>query len=97
MEFHDRPLKNLGPDALSRYPGESGEVRALATVPTEVQDWSDKFEAGVVAATVGRTGVRVVSWALVRRTGMSEPEYSCLVHQIGSGGHVWDLSLSEYQ
>ena len=49
------------------------------------QKVSDSLEAGVVAAVIGRTDVKVVSWQVVRSQGMQDPVYLRLLEGLGTG------------
>ena len=93
---HVSGARNFGPDALSRFPvGVKRE--ALGQVRTKDQEWSDSLEAGVVAAVVGRTDVKVVSWQVVRRHGMQDPVYLRLLEAVGTDGGSWDGVLDPYR
>ena len=71
---HIPGASNLGPDALSRYPGVKGaDVHMLEGArPADVL-WSDELKQGVVAAV--RSGPRIISWSMVQEAGISDPKY----------------------
>ena len=85
-----------GPDALSRFP-VGVKPEALGQVRGKDQEWSDSLEAGVVAAVVGRTNVKVVSWQVVRKHGMQDPVYLRLLEAVGTDGGSWDGDLDLYR
>lgn len=51
----------------------------------------------MVAAVQSGKGVKIVSWELVRSTGMSDQEYVALGSQLGSGAGGWDPELKSYE
>lgn len=67
---HVAGARNFGPDALSRYPGQSPEYGSLNMLDVEDQAWSDDVEAAVLANVQGRSEVWIVTWDMLQRTGI---------------------------
>ena len=92
--------KNFGPDALSRYPALVGGVSSTAYLgggfPQDGQH-SDDVEEAVIAFFKSGKGVRVVSWDVVRKAGISDPQYAELLHFVGSGSREWSDANKVYE
>ena len=91
---HMAGVQNFGPDALSRYLGQSPGSGSLNK---EDKSWSDDVEIAVFANVRCRSDIRVLMWDVLQRTGISDPGYSGLLHVVGSGVKDWPEELAEYQ
>ena len=89
---HVQGKKNFGPDAFSRFPASGVESVTNCGVSDEDRLWSEELEAGVVAAVQFSKGVKVVSWELIRSTGISDREYVSLLSQPAPGADSGTLN-----
>ena len=101
---HVAGAKNFGPDALSRYPVQSGTAGTSAYMgggfpqaPEQDQKWSAEVEEAVIASYTAGKGVRVVSWDHLREAGIADPQYVDHLHKVGTGADDWSGSNAEYK
>lgn len=94
---HVQGKMNFGPDAFFRFLASGVESVTNCGVSVKDRLWSEELEAGVAAAVQFGKGVKVVSWELIRSTGMSDREYVSLFSQLSSGSGQWDPELKPYE
>ena len=85
---HVAGARNFGLDALSRYPArpKAGVKSGVVARLVDAEAWLDEVESAVLANVRARAGVQVVSWEVLQSTGISDREYSGLLHVLGTDG-----------
>ena len=69
---------------------------SLNSVQQEVQDQSDHLEAQVLATTA-HNKVLLTTWEAVKTAGISDPQYSTLLHAVQSSHDTWPNTVADFK
>ena len=86
----------FAPERLLGQPELVTNINPGNSISSEDTFNSDQFEAQVLATSATRR-LLVTSWDTVRTSGISDPNYSQLLHEIQSDNSTWPDTLSEYK